>query len=54
MSKHPILTTTALAHFGKVNEITTQCFQQPYLARAAVGVAAPPRGAPVKILALPA
>lgn len=39
---------TDLAHFAKVNEIMGQYFQQPYPARAAVGVAALPRGAEVE------
>jgi len=34
-----------LAHFAKVNEIMAQYFEQPYPARAAVGVASLPRGA---------
>ena len=40
---------TDLAHFGKVNEVMAQYFAQPYPARAAVGVAALPRGARVEI-----
>lgn len=40
---------TDLAHFGKVNEIMTGYFQQPYPARAAVQVAALPRGARVEV-----
>jgi reactive intermediate/imine deaminase len=40
---------TDLAHFGRVNEIMATYFQQPYPARAAVGVAALPRGARVEI-----
>ena len=39
---------TDLAHFPKVNEIMGQYFRQPYPARAAVGVAALPRGALVE------
>ncbi|MGQ0503670.1 MAG: RidA family protein [Panacagrimonas sp.] len=39
---------TDLAHFAKVNEIMGQYFQAPYPARAAVGVAALPRGAKVE------
>lgn len=39
---------TDLAHFPRVNEIMAQYFQQPYPARAAVGVAALPRGALVE------
>jgi reactive intermediate/imine deaminase len=40
---------TDLAHFAKVNEVMAQYFAQPYPARAAVGVAALPRGARVEI-----
>jgi len=36
---------TDLAHFARVNEIMSAYFKQPYPARAAVGVAALPRGA---------
>ena len=36
---------TDLGHFAKVNEIMGQYFQQPYPARAAIGVASLPRGA---------
>lgn len=36
---------TDLAHFARVNEIMSAYFAQPYPARAAVGVAALPRGA---------
>ncbi len=39
---------TDLGHFAKVNEIMAQYFQQPYPARAAVGVASLPRGARVE------
>jgi len=39
---------TDLGHFAKVNEIMSQYFQQPYPARAAVGVASLPRGARVE------
>ncbi|MBL6752348.1 MAG: RidA family protein [Nevskia sp.] len=39
---------TDLADFPKVNEIMAEYFQQPYPARAAVGVAALPRGARVE------
>jgi reactive intermediate/imine deaminase len=38
-----------LSHFGRVNEIMATYFQQPYPARAAVGVAALPRGARVEM-----
>lgn len=36
---------TDLSHFAKVNEIMATYFQEPYPARAAVGVASLPRGA---------
>lgn len=39
---------TDLAHFPRVNETMAQYFRQPYPARAAVGVAALPRGALVE------
>lgn len=37
-----------LGHFAKVNEIMAEYFNAPYPARAAVGVAALPRGAQVE------
>jgi reactive intermediate/imine deaminase len=40
---------TDLAHFAKVNEVMAQYCAKPYPARAAVGVAALPRGAQVEI-----
>jgi reactive intermediate/imine deaminase len=40
---------TDLAHFAKVNEIMASYFRQPYPARAAVGVAALPRGALIEM-----
>jgi reactive intermediate/imine deaminase len=40
---------TDLAHFGRVNEIMAAYFRQPWPARAAVGVAALPRGARVEM-----
>ncbi len=40
---------TDLVHFAKVNEIMATYFQEPYPARAAVGVAALPRGARVEM-----
>lgn len=46
---------TDLSHFATVNEIMASYFSEPYPARAAVGVAALPRGAAVEadaILAL--
>ena len=39
---------TDLAHFASVNEIMTEYFEQPYPARAALGVASLPRGAAVE------
>lgn len=43
---------TDLAHFARVNEIMAQYLREPYPARAAVGVAALPRGALVEIDAI--
>jgi reactive intermediate/imine deaminase len=40
---------TDLGHFARVNEIMARYLKQPYPARAAVGVAALPRGARVEI-----
>jgi reactive intermediate/imine deaminase len=40
---------TDLAHFAKVNEVMATYFRQPYPARAAVQVAALPRGARVEV-----
>ena len=40
---------TDLGHFAKVNEIMAGYFRQPYPARAAVGVAALPRGGLVEM-----
>jgi reactive intermediate/imine deaminase len=40
---------TDLAHFALVNRVMAEYFQQPYPARAAVGVAALPRGAGVEM-----
>ena len=39
---------TDLSHFARVNEIMARYFDKPYPARAAVGVAALPRGALVE------
>lgn len=39
---------TDLEHFGEVNRIMGELFDEPYPARAAVGVAALPRGARVE------
>ena len=47
---------TDLAHYGAVNEVMAEFFSEPYPARAAVGVAALPRGALVEadaVLLLP-
>jgi reactive intermediate/imine deaminase len=38
-----------LSHFGLVNKIMAEYFREPYPARAAVGVAALPRGAQVEV-----
>jgi reactive intermediate/imine deaminase len=43
---------TDLAHFAAVNEIMAQYFTEPYPARAAIGVAALPRGALVEMDAI--
>ncbi len=43
---------TDLSHFALVNEIMASYFQQPYPARAAVGVAALPKGAQVEMDAI--
>ena len=40
---------TDLSHFAKVNEVMGRYFEQPYPARAAIGVAALPRGAQVEM-----
>lgn len=41
-----------LAHFPVVNEVMTEYFTQPYPARAAIGVAALPKGAQVEMDAI--
>jgi reactive intermediate/imine deaminase len=43
---------TDLNHFPLVNEIMAEYFSEPYPARAAVGVAALPRGVPVEMDAI--
>lgn len=43
---------TDLSHFAKVNEIMAEYFQQPYPARAAVGVRELPKGVPVEMDAI--
>ena len=40
---------TDLSYFGTVNEIMAEYFQQPYLARAAIGVASLPKDVPVEM-----
>jgi reactive intermediate/imine deaminase len=40
---------TDLAHFPKVNDVMATYFSEPYPARAAIGVAALPRGARVEV-----
>ncbi len=40
---------TDLGNFASVNEVMAEFFQQPYPARAAVGIAALPRGAEVEV-----
>lgn len=40
---------TDLAHFAKVNEVMGRYFEQPYPARAAIGVASLPRGSLVEM-----
>ena len=40
---------TDLGHFALVNKIMAEHFREPYPARAAVGVASLPRGAPVEV-----
>lgn len=43
---------TDLGHFALVNEIMAEYFSEPYPARAAIGVAALPRGAQVEMDAI--
>lgn len=40
---------TDLSHFPTVNEVMAEYFQEPYPARAAIGVAALPKGALIEI-----
>lgn len=40
---------TDLSYFGTVNDIMAEYFQQPYPARAAIGVAALPKAVPVEM-----
>ncbi|MGR3913323.1 MAG: Rid family detoxifying hydrolase [Gammaproteobacteria bacterium] len=46
------ISLTDLANFAAVNEIMAQYFRAPFPARAALGVAALPRGAPIEIEAV--
>ncbi len=43
---------TDLTHFPTVNDIMAEYFEKPFPARAAVGVAALPKGAPVEVEAI--
>lgn len=43
---------TDLSHFGTVNEIMAEYFQQPYPARAAIGVSSLPKDVPVEMDAI--
>lgn len=43
---------TDLSYFGAVNEIMTEYFEQPYPARAAIGVASLPKDVPVEMDAI--
>ena len=43
---------TDLSNFGEVNRVMAEYFQAPYPARAAIGVAALPRGAQVEMVAI--
>ena len=38
-----------LSHFGLVNKVMAEYFREPYPARAAIGVAALPRGAQIEV-----
>ena len=46
------ISLTDLQHFGAVNEVMAELFQEPYPARACVQVAALPRGAAIEIEAI--
>lgn len=46
------ISMTDLANFAAVNEVMAQYFRKPYPARAAVGVASLPKGAPIEIEAV--
>lgn len=46
------ISMTDLSHFAKVNEVMAEYFEQPYPARACVGVASLPRNAMIEIEAI--
>ena len=46
------ISMTDLSNFASVNEIMAEYFDEPYPARAAVGVAALPKGVPIEIEAI--
>jgi len=46
------ISMTDLSNFGKVNEVMATYFNEPYPARAAVGVAALPKDVPIEIEAI--
>ncbi len=46
------ISMTDLSNFATVNEVMAQYFNEPYPARAAVGVAALPKGVPIEIEAI--
>ena len=46
------ISLTDLANFATVNEVMAQYFREPYPARAAVGVASLPKGAPIEVEAI--
>lgn len=46
------ISLTDLANFATVNEVMAEYFQQPFPARAAVGVASLPKGVPIEIEAV--
>lgn len=46
------ISMTDLGHFGQVNEIMAEYFDEPYPARACVGVASLPRNAMIEIEAI--
>jgi reactive intermediate/imine deaminase len=46
------ISMTDLGHFGQVNEIMAEYFNEPYPARACVGVASLPRNAMIEIEAI--